>query len=112
MPRERRVQAEAELGRRYRVEGSPGTSPWLVAGIVVLAVSLVAVGAMVVMASMGGGSGTAGQPSPTPPARATPAVFTVGKQSPGGEAGPTPVPSTDAGAAPALTSPGNTGSGP
>jgi beta-N-acetylhexosaminidase len=103
------VQAQAGLGQRYRAQGSPGTPVWLVAGIVLLAASLVAVGAVVVFASMGGGSEVAQQPGLTPTPRPTVGVYTVGKQSPGGEPGSTPAPSTDPGAAPALASPGDTG---
>ena len=82
MPRERRVQAQAELGERYRAQGGAGVSPWLVAGIVVLALSLVAIGALVVVRSLRGDlPGVARAPDPTPtPTRPTPGVFTVGKQ--------------------------------
>ena len=93
MPRERPVQAQAELGERYRAQGGPAVSPWLVAGIVVLALSLVAIGALVVVRSLRGDlPGVARAPDPTPtPARPTPGVFTVGKQ---GE-GPTPTTSNE-----------------
>src|SRR4051812_5420098 len=99
MPREPRVQAQAELGDRFQARSSPGLSPWLVAGFVVVAVSLVAIGPMVALRSLEGGSwGPAGQPAPPPtPTRPTPGVFTVGKQ---GE-GPTPTPSNDASPPPA-----------
>src|SRR5438105_2354577 len=61
MPREPRVQTHAEFGDQYRTRGSPGVSPWLVVGIVVLAASLVAVGALVVLSSLDlRGTGTAG----------------------------------------------------
>src|SRR5215210_1609230 len=86
MPRERRVQAQAELGDRFQARGSPGLSPWMVVGFVVVAVSLVAIGTMVVLRSLdGGGSSSARPPDPTP-TRPTPGVFTVGKQGDG----PTP----------------------
>src|SRR5689334_13111831 len=94
MPRERRVHAEAGLGDRYRARSSPGTSPWLVIGVVLLAASLLAVGAMVVLSSIGPSRlGAARPPDPTPaptPARPTPGVFTVGRQDQPAEGGPTP----------------------
>src|SRR5688572_20947411 len=92
-PRERRVQAQAELGGRRRTRGSRGTSPLLVVGIVVLATSLVAIGAMVVLSSLDRTQSASGGPSPDPaptPNRPTPGVFTVGKQDPPPGSGPTP----------------------
>ena len=117
MPREPRVQAEAELGDRYPARSSPGATLWLALGIVLVAVSLVAIGTMVVLRSLQGETpGTSRLANATPtPARATPGVFTVGKQGPGGE-GATPTTPGDAqpapGAAPSLTSPGGAGSAP
>src|SRR6188508_2308474 len=110
MPEERRLQAQAELGERYRTQSSPGVSPWLVAGIVVLALSLVAIGTMVVLRSLQGGTpGTARLPDPTPtPARPTPGVFTVGKQ---GE-GATPTTSNEGSPAPGINPPAGSNSGP
>ena len=113
MPQERRVQAQAELGDRYQARSSPGTSPWLVLGIVTLALSLVAVGAMVVFRSLqSDGGGVARLPEATPtPARPTPGVFTVGKQGPGSD-GATPATSGEASPAPGLNPPPGAGSGP
>src|SRR5687767_10703108 len=54
MPREPRLQAEAELGDRYPARSSSGASPWLALGIVLVAVSLVAIGTMVVLRSLQG----------------------------------------------------------
>src|SRR5215207_2956893 len=100
MPRERRVQAEAGLGERYRTRSSSGVSAWVVVGIVVLAASLVAVGAMVVMSSLDPARLVTGRPpDPTPaptPIRPTAGVFTVSKQDQPGGGGPTPT-STGAG---------------
>ena len=118
MPREPRLQSQAELGERYQARSSPGVSPWLVIGIVVLAASLVAVGAAVVLSTLqGDGRGTAQRPDATPtPARLTPAVIVVGKQGSGGEGGATPTTSSsgpaETGAAPGLNPPAGTGSAP
>jgi beta-N-acetylhexosaminidase len=113
MPGERRLQAQAELGDRHRARGSPGVSPWLVLGIVVLAASLVGIGAMVVLRSLqGDGSGAARRPDLTPtPARAAPGDFAVGKQGSGGETGASPT-TPGSSAAPGLSAPSGTGSGP
>jgi beta-glucosidase-like glycosyl hydrolase len=66
-------------------------SPMLVIGIVVLAASLLAVGAMVVMSSLGSSSSPAGRsPDPTPTAnRPTPGVFTISRQDQPADGGPT-----------------------
>src|SRR4051794_20388229 len=83
MPRERRVQAEADWGRRSGARaGSGPVSPWLVVGVVFLAASLVAVGAVVVLSSLNGGrsSGSQGSEPPPTPVRPTPGVFSVGQQ--------------------------------
>jgi beta-N-acetylhexosaminidase len=113
MPGERRLQAQAELGGQHRARGSPGVSPWLVLGIVVLAASLVGIGAMVVLRSLqGDGSGAARRPDLTPtPARAAPGDFAVGKQGPAGESSATPTTSGGS-AAPDLSPPSGSGSGP
>jgi beta-glucosidase-like glycosyl hydrolase len=63
----------------------------VVIGIVVLAASLVAVGAMVVMSSLGSSRDTGGPPNPTPTSnRPTPGIFSVGKQDQPADSGPTP----------------------
>jgi beta-N-acetylhexosaminidase len=73
----------------------------VVAGIVVLAASLVVVGVLVIFSSFGSSSGSGSAvgasrpPDPTPPAnRATPGVFTVGRQdqTPESTAAPTAAP--------------------
>lgn len=104
------MQAQAGLGERYRTQGGPAVSPWLVAGIVVLAVSLMAFGALVVMRSLRGDVPDAARPpDPMPtPTRATPGGFTVGKQ---GE-GPTPTTSDDPAPAPGITPPASSGGAP
>jgi beta-N-acetylhexosaminidase len=89
-----------------------------VIGIVILAASLVVVGAAVVLNSLRGDRpGTAGVPPATPtPARSTPGVLIVGKDGPGSEGGATPTTSSsgpaETGAAPGLSPPAGTGSGP
>ena len=89
MRREPPLQAQAELGRRRRTQGSSGASPLVVAGIVLLAASLVAVGALVVVKSLGPGGSQA--PAPTPSAaRSTPGVFTVGRQDQTPDSGAAP----------------------
>ncbi len=107
------MQAQAELGDRSRARSLPGASPWLVLGIVVLAVSLVAIGAMVVLRSLQDDlPGAARLPGATPtPARATPGVFTVGKQGPGGD-GATPTTPAEGAPAPGINPPAGSGSGP
>ena len=114
MPREPRVQAQAQLGGRSRGRGSAGASPGLVIGIVVLAVSLVAVGALVTIGSLrGDGPGLAQQPAPTPTApRSTPAVIVVGKQPDAGGTPTAPTAPTEPGSAPAQTNPSGSTSNP
>src|SRR5215212_3434180 len=117
MPEERRVQAQARLGGRRRSRGSSGASGWLVLGIVLLAASLVAIGATVVLSSLGAGlPGGARTPGPTPTApRATTGVLTVGRQDQpaGGEPTPsTATPGSDgAGRAPVVIQTPSTGPG-
>src|SRR3954463_9310792 len=94
MPREPEVQAQAKLGGRNRARSSAGVSPFVVVGIVALAASLVAVGAIVVFNSFGPGPFRPPDPTPTT-ARATPGMFTVGRQDPqppDGSAAPTALP--------------------
>src|SRR6185436_10158676 len=96
MPRERRVQAETDWTQRPGARaGSGPMSVWLVAGVVFLAVSLVAVGAIVAFSALGGGSRSSGQGNATPPSQTppTPVVIVVSKQDGSGSspaAGPTP----------------------
>lgn len=121
MPEERPVQAE--LGERYRARGSPGQargssawSPVLVIGIVLVAASLVAIGAIVAIDAVTGGPlTTARAPAPTPTPRATPNVIVVGKTDPPAGANPAssaanPAP-TSTGAAPPLLPPQPSGGG-
>jgi beta-N-acetylhexosaminidase len=109
------VQAQAGLGDRYRTRGSAGTSPWLVLGIAVLAASLVAVGAVVVLDSLNLWRPNAARlPEPTPtPSRPTPGAFAVGRQEPGAEGGATPTTpgtgSPDTGPGPSLIPPSSSG---
>jgi beta-glucosidase-like glycosyl hydrolase len=107
MPRERRLQADARLGERDRKAASPGVSPWLVIGIVALAASLVAIGAIVILGSLGGDRGNTGQsplPPRTPGPQATSRVVTIGRQDPSSD--PAATPNT-----PGIATPASSGAG-
>jgi beta-glucosidase-like glycosyl hydrolase len=113
MPRERRVQAEAEWGQRPGARaGSGPMSPWLVVGIVFLAASLVAVGAIVAFSALGSGGsgGQGGAPTPTP-ARPTPGLFGVGNKQDGSGNSPAPgaTPGAQSGNPPPLLTPAGAG---
>ena len=103
--------AEAAMSRRSpvrRTERAGGPSSWTVIGILLVAVSLVAVGAMVTLDSLSGTSGALGRsPDPTPTAwpRATPVILTVGPRAQ--EPGPTPA--TGGTGAPSLIPPSSAG---
>ena len=88
-----------------------GPSPWTVIGILLVAVSLVAVGAMVTLSSLNGtgpGVGRAPDPTPTPGAgRSTPIILTVGPRAAAETQDPGPTPST--GGAPGLVLPSSAG---
>ncbi|MCC7371804.1 MAG: hypothetical protein IT306_25525 [Chloroflexi bacterium] len=95
MPKEPRVQAQATMRRQHGGQGTPGPSVVTVFGILLVAVSLVAVGAAVTFGSLRGsgtgGDGRAPDPTPTPAAaRATPILLTVGPRAQATDGGPTP----------------------